>query len=205
MYVLNFTCLSHLLDINGTSEGHWFKQKHHSSQVVDHNLWTCHISLTEKLWPQKHSGAPGFRPHGRLSSLFVWFVQSAPLRTCQGMPPLQVPEVPGGLWGNSEQGESLVSTSKTERCWAGLERDPHPSPRSLDKRKEISLGIWGPSSACCNPESCRGIYTNPGTEGQPGRAEEEEGNLPYIHIYSFSVFSYYFEFSLSWRVSYSAS
>lgn len=81
MYVLYFRCLSHPLEIDETSEGHRFKQEHHSSQVLDHNIWMHCVCFTDKFWPLKHMRIPGFRPHGSLSSFFVWFVQYAPLQT----------------------------------------------------------------------------------------------------------------------------
>lgn len=81
MYVLYFTCLSHTLQIDGTSEGHRFKQEHHSLQVLDQDLWMDCVYFTEKFWPPKRMRIPGFRPHGSLSSLFVQLVRYTPLQT----------------------------------------------------------------------------------------------------------------------------
>lgn len=59
MYVLYFTCLSHPLKIDGTSEGHRFKQEHHSLQVPDPDLWMHCVCFSEKFWPPKHMRVPG--------------------------------------------------------------------------------------------------------------------------------------------------
>lgn len=150
MYVLYFRCLSHSLEIDETSEGHRFKQEHHSSQVLDHNIWMHCVCFTDRFWPLKHMRIPGFRPHGSLSSFFVWFVQYAPLQTWEAGD-AATPEsrwCPGGQWGVSKEHESMETMSKERPCSKGRWRDAEWG------WEETLPGLWMTERKFCQELGC---------------------------------------------------
>lgn len=164
MYVLYFTRLSHPLEMDGTSEGHRFKQEHRSLRVLDQDLRVHCVRFTERFWPPKRMRIPGFRPRGSLSGLFVRFVQYASLQTGSGRweaGDAAAPEsrrCPGRLWGDSKEDERVKTVSEGRAYSTEKQRDaewrwedtpsPPPAPRALGDRKEILSGAQGQSSAC---------------------------------------------------------
>lgn len=169
MYVLYFTCLSHPLKIDGTSEGHRFKQEHHSLQVPDPDLWMHCVCFSEKFWPPKHMRVPGL---GLVAAgLACLFSSYDGLLDGQGEGgETMSPRRPEGLWVKTVSEGRADSTGKSNWCQEGLGRDT--ASTSGWRKTEILSGAHEPSGACHNPES----YAELGGEEQPGRAEEEGGN-----------------------------